>query len=291
MGTKAWTIRALLNVTTEYLQEKAIESPRLTAEALLAHQLGVGRLSLYLDLDKPLKESEVSGYRSLIRRRVRREPLQYITGLQEFWSLDFQVDNRVLIPRPETELLVEQALWLTQAGAPADEILDLGTGCGLLAVCLAREIQNARIWATDVSSAALEVAVSNAERHGVIDRIEFLEGDLLGPVKEKGAFFDMILSNPPYVAVEEYDTLDPEIRLYEPRLALEGREGGIYYVKRIIQEAPDLLTPGGWLMLEMAPCQTQRALTMAEETGRYDDIDRIEDYSHRFRMIKARKRR
>ncbi|MCK5878690.1 MAG: peptide chain release factor N(5)-glutamine methyltransferase, partial [Holophagae bacterium] len=163
-----WTIKDLLKVSADYLKEKQIDSPRLTAEVLLTHQLKTHRVNLYLNLEQPLSESEVSGYRELIRRRVQREPLQYITGVQEFWSLDFMVDPRVLIPRPETELLVEQAIALFKIASEQDthpiNILDIGTGSGALAVTLAKEIKSAaRIWATDISPEAIELARLNAE--------------------------------------------------------------------------------------------------------------------------------
>ncbi|MCP4667139.1 MAG: peptide chain release factor N(5)-glutamine methyltransferase, partial [Deltaproteobacteria bacterium] len=266
MGPKTWTIGNLLKVTTDYFKGKGIENPRLDAEVLLAHQLKSERLALYLNLDQPLTKEEISGYRTSVKRRVQREPLQYITGVQEFWSLEFAVGPQALIPRPESEMLVELAMGLLKVtGQERDHvpaIVDVGTGCGALAVSLACEMAHAKVWATDISLAALELARQNALKHRVADRVSFLEGDLLKPLENLEQRFDVILSNPPYVASEEYEALPPEVRDYEPRLALDGRRGGMCYVERMIKEAPDYLFPGGWLLIEMAPHQTEESLRL-----------------------------
>jgi release factor glutamine methyltransferase len=289
-----WTIKDILRVTAQYLQEKGIESPRLSAEILLAHQLKTDRVRLYINFDQPLDEAEVSGYRGLVRRRVNREPVQYITGVQEFWSLEFRVGPPVLIPRPESELLVEEALSLFRTGQmdkqPSPRILDLGTGCGALAVCLARELQAASVWASDVSAEALEVARYNASVHGVPDRVQFVRGDLLRPFRAENSAFDVILSNPPYISPEVLLTLSPEVREHEPRLALDGREGGMYYVREIIPAALKCLSPGGWLLMEMDPAQTLEALGWIKGTRGYERVRRVRDYSHRYRVVMARKR-
>ncbi|MBW1902757.1 MAG: peptide chain release factor N(5)-glutamine methyltransferase [Deltaproteobacteria bacterium] len=291
MRPKSWTIKKLIKVTTDFLKEKKIESPRLTAEALLSHLLNINRVTLYLNLDQPLNESEISGYRELIKRRLRREPLQYITGIQEFWSMDFIVDPQVLIPRPESELLIEQAIerFKTAAvhGDHSPRILDLGTGCGALATVLAKEIPKSKIWATDVSQAAINIARINAEKHGVSEKIEFIQGDLWQPLRDKDITFDLIVSNPPYVSAEEYEDLPPEVRSHEPRLALDGREGGFYFIKEIIEGSPNFLNPDGWLLLEMAPSQTDRALELLERIDAFDKKMRIKDYSHRYRVVCA----
>jgi release factor glutamine methyltransferase len=294
MRPKPWIIKELLKVTTDYLKEKQIESPRLTAEVLLAHQLNAPRVNLYLNFDQPLNESEISGYRALIKRRLRREPLQYITGVQEFWSSDFMVDQQVLIPRPESELLVEQAIKLVKSLAELQSrparILDLGTGCGALAISLAKEVQDAQIWATDISAGAVKLARLNAKKHGVSDRIEFRQGELWQPLMKQDITFDIILSNPPYVDSEEYNDLPPEVRDYEPRLALDGLEGGMYYIERIIAGSPDFMNPGGWLFLEMAPDQTDNALKLiAEFKEAYGEKFRIKDYSQRYRVVCAQR--
>ena len=290
---KSWTIKDLLKVSTDYLQEKQIESHRLTAEVLLAFQLEISRIALYLNLDQPLNDSEVSGYRELIRRRIQREPLQYIIGVQEFWSLDFEVDPRVLIPRPETELLIEQALAINETIAAQNtalnRILDLGTGSGALSITLAKELPGARVWATDLSGGALVLAVRNAEKHNVLDRIEFIRGDLWLPLMDLGITFDLIVSNPPYVSDEDYESLPPEVHDYEPRVSLDGRKDGMRYIRKIIEGCEDFLSPGGWLLLEMAPGQTEKALELIENIETLEKGTRIRDYSHRYRVVCAQK--
>jgi release factor glutamine methyltransferase len=291
---KAWTIGELLKVSADYLKQKGIDSPRLSAEILLAHQLHITRVKLYLQYDQPLTEREVEGYRALIRRRLSREPVQYITGTQEFWSMEFIVNPSVLIPRPETEVLLEQAILLRREEPKLQvegvNLLDLCTGCGALAVALAREFERDLICATDLSEEALQVARGNAERLGVKDRIEFKCGDLFAPFAGKAARFDMILSNPPYLSAEAFETLSPEVRDHEPRSALDGREQGMYYITRILKEAADYLVPGGWILIEMDPEQTPKAAQVIEETGHFTEHRRVQDYSHRYRMVMARRK-
>ena len=294
MSHKSWIVRNLLHVTAEYLEKKGIDSPRLTAEILLAHKLNVDRVTLYLNFDQPLTENELSGYRILIKRRLQREPLQYITGIQEFWSLEFAVTPQVLIPRPETELLVEQTIERLKA-FPAVEnhtprILDLGTGCGAIAISLAKEVQQTKIWATDISAGALKLARLNAEKHGVTDRIRFIQGSLWEPLMDQGETFDIILSNPPYIASEEFKGLSPEVRDYEPRLALDGREGGMHFIEKIISEAPAFMNPGAWIMVEMAPGQTDKALGLIGEIKDYGEKTRIKDYTHHYRVVMAQRK-
>jgi release factor glutamine methyltransferase len=293
MSPKTWAIKNLLKVTTDYLKEKQIENPRLTAEVLLAHQLNIDRMSLYINFDQPLNKSELSGYRLLIKRRLQREPLQYITGVQEFWSLDFIVDPQVLIPRPESELLVELAI--NQLKPPnafenhPPKILDLGTGCGALAISLAKEVQEAKIWATDISSGALKLANLNAKKHGVADRIKFKHGDLWNPLINQDITFDIIISNPPYIACEEYNDLPPEVRDYEPRSALDGKENGMYYIEKILKGGLRFLNTEGLILLEMAPDQTNEALSLIGQIKDYGGSSRIKDYSHRYRVVMAQK--
>jgi len=291
---KTWRVDSLLKVAADYLKEKKIESPRLSADILLAHHLNLNRVGLYLNYDRPLGEEEIAGFRSLLRRRLSGEPVAYITGRKEFWSMDFLVGPQVLIPRPETELLVEQALAMLRKGQiPVDEktrILDLGTGCGIVAVVLAKEIQEAFIFATDISEEALQIARQNAKRHGVEGKILFVVADLLEPFRGKDSKFDLIVSNPPYISSDTFETLPIEISKFEPRVALDGGVEGMLYVERIIRRAPYYLKSGGWLMLEMDPGQTSRALRIMEESGLYKEQRKVRDYAHKSRVVVAQKR-
>jgi release factor glutamine methyltransferase len=293
VNTKRWIIKDLLDVTTGYLRDKNIDNPRLCAETLLAYQLNSSRIKLYLTYDHPLSENDIANYRLMIKRRIDREPAQYITGIQEFWSLDFLVTPQVLIPRPETEILVEQLLSILGNDRVNKEqtpyILDLGTGSGAIAVSLAKELQGATIWASDISAPALDIAKINSEKHGVKGRIQFIQGNLFEPFAGKPTRFDIIVSNPPYIASEDYVSLPPEIRDYEPRLALDGREGGLFFVERIIMESPAYLNPGGWLLIEMDPGQILKALTMIRQNGSYVEYRYAKDYAEKDRVVIARK--
>ncbi len=288
---KPWTIRDLLTVTADYLRDKEVESPRLSAEILLAHQLNINRVKLYLNFDQPLLEREVAGYRALIKRRLQREPIQYITGVQEFWSLDFVVSPEVMIPRPESELLVEQVVALcretrwTEGQRP--KILDLGTGCGVLAIALARELEEVFLWASDVSQGALDIAVLNAKRHGVNNRITFVKSDMRHGFSDEDLSFHIIVSNPPYIVSGDMESLAPEVRDYEPRQALDGGEEGMDYITTIINKAPNNLYPGGWIILEMDPRQTEKAFKLIQESNKYDEKLRLRDYSHQYRVVMA----
>jgi len=294
MTQKKWAIQEILNVTAEFFRHKGIESPRLCAEVLLAHQLKESRVELYLAFDQPLTTDEIAGYRSLIKRRLKREPLQYITGHQEFWSLDLFISPAVLIPRSETELLVEKAIKLRQGNFLPNNskprILDLGTGSGAIAICLAKEIETAAICASDISFEALAVARTNAKHHNLDRRIRFCQGDLWQPFSNSPGPFDMIISNPPYIPAEAFKALPPEVRYYEPRIALDGRENGMYFIREIIEGGGAYLKPGGWLLIEMDPDQTERALCLIDSTQSFGYKERLMDYQKKYRLVKAQKR-
>ncbi len=293
MRRKSWTIKGLLEVTSNYLREKGIDSPRLSAEVLLAFQLKVDRVGLYLNLDQPLHEREVAAYRELIKRRLSREPIQYITGIQEFWSLDFEVGPQVLIPRPETELLVEQVVSLRdEKRLPKSEnlrILDLGTGSGVLAIIIALEFAGASVWASDVSPEALTIAKTNAEKHNVKERIKFLLSGMWQGLTDSSLVFDVIVSNPPYIASDHIPSLAPEVRDHEPRSALDGGEKGMHFIEEIIKEAPKYLDAGGWILLEMDPEQTTIAMELMDKNDDYVEKRRIKDYSNNYRVVIAQK--
>ncbi|MFC1493987.1 peptide chain release factor N(5)-glutamine methyltransferase [Thermodesulfobacteriota bacterium] len=291
-----WTIKDLLSVTVDFLKSKKIESPRLCAELLLSCQLDTDRLKLYLEYDQPIGKIDVNGYREMIKRLINGEPIQYITGIQEFWSLEFNVNNNVLIPRPETEILVDQVLKICKnefkEKYSKQLFLDLGTGSGAIAVSLAHELKpgDKNMWAIDISQSALDTAVENAKKHGVLDLVEFVQGDLFDPLKAHNISFDFILTNPPYVATGEYNLLPRKIRDYEPRIALDGHEDGLVYIERIIDQAPGYLKPGGWLFIEMAPHQIDRAIESISNNKKYDKHQIVKDFRDMNRVVISRRR-
>ncbi|HTN53043.1 MAG TPA: peptide chain release factor N(5)-glutamine methyltransferase [Anaeromyxobacter sp.] len=244
MSEERWTTLKLVAWTQDFFSRKGIDAPRLTAEVLLGHALRCDRVRLYLDFDKPLGEPELAAFRELVRRRAEGEPTAYLTGAREFYGRPFQVDRRVLVPRPETEVVLEAALAALPAGGRA---LDLCTGSGILGISLALERPGAAVVATDLSAEALEVAAANARALGAA--VDLRPGDLWTALRE-GERFDLIVSNPPYVPRGELDTLSREVRR-EPRLALDGGPDGLDLLRRIAAGAPARLSPGGALVLEM----------------------------------------
>ena len=259
-----WTIRSVLGWTSDYFNRRGVDAPRLTAEVLLAFVLQGTRVQLYVDLDRPLKPKELASYRALIERRISGEPTQYVTGTREFYGRPFAVDPRVLIPRPETELLVDAALEAIPKDAPC-RVLDLCTGSGCVAVTLAAERSNATVFATDLSPAACEVARSNAATLKVGDRVRVLEGDLFGPL-ERGSLFHVVVSNPPYVPSEEIAALAAEVRR-EPRMALDGGRDGLEITRRLADQAPSWLEPGGMLAVEISEGQGPEAQRLLQSAG------------------------
>jgi release factor glutamine methyltransferase len=279
-----------LELSTEYLASRGIETARLDAEVLLAHVLTIGRLELYLNFDKPLTDPQKSAYREMIRRRGAFEPVAYITGEKEFYSLDFIVTPDVFIPRPETELLVDKCL---ECGRRLEgglnkslRIFEIGTGCGAIAICLARELKNARIIANDVSEKALAIAAKNAERLEVSERILFIQGDLLGEVSEP---LDIVVSNPPYVAYREREIIRREILEYEPAQAIFAGERGTEVIEKIIRDAGNKVQPGGYLLLEFGHGQRKEIERLLEATGEYDSIEVFADYHKIDRVVQAKK--
>ena len=259
-----WTTLAVLDWTTKRFSDAGITSARLEAQLLLAHVLGCSRVQLYTGFDKPLAETELTGYRELIRRRLGGEPVAYLLGEHEFRGLPFTIDPSVLVPRPDTETVVEVAR-ATRAdrGAPC-RVLDLCTGSGAIAVSLAKELPAARVVATDVSTAAVALARKNAERNGVSDRVDVREGDLWAPVA--GERFELIASNPPYIASAVIPTLSAEVRR-EPRLALDGGADGLAFYDRICAAAREYLLPGGWLVVEHGFDQAETVRARFERAG------------------------
>jgi release factor glutamine methyltransferase len=298
------TVLEAIQKSTEFLAKKGVESPRLQTELLLAHQLNMPRMKLYLNFDRVLTAPETDGLRELIKRRAAREPLQHITGSTSFCGYEIAVSRHALIPRPETELLAELGWkFLAERRAPSrpepanilepaeavlgvPTALDFGTGTGCIAIALAAKCPNARITALDVSPDALALAKQNAEQNQVAERIEFLPGDGFAALTA-GRQFDLLVSNPPYIASAEIATLEPEVRDFDPRGALDGGADGLDFYRRLAAEAKPFLKPDGKIMVEFGD-------------GQADDLQKIfaaekwiveavqEDYSHRARILVAR---
>jgi release factor glutamine methyltransferase len=287
------TVLEILNWSTNHLKNHQIENDRLNAELLLARSLNLSREGLYRNLHCQLKEEEKETLEKMVQRRISGEPLQYILEHQEFWSIDFKVDPRVLIPRPETELLVEQSLLILSGnsfrGTPS--VLEIGTGSGAIAIALAKEMKKIFLVATDISRDALVLAKENAESEGVRHQIEFVNGDLFGPLRpSKGReHFDLILSNPPYIVRPEIGSLAKEVRDYEPIVALDGGEDGLDYYRRIISGAPFYLREGGWLLLEMGQGQGEKIAEQIERRGAFLKPQILPDLSGIERVVKAQK--
>jgi release factor glutamine methyltransferase len=255
----------------EHLSALGIDEAGITAEVLLRHALHFSRTELYLAWDRPVGADAWARYQDLLASRARGRPVAYITGHREFMGLEFQVDERVLIPRPETEVLVETVLdVLREIAAPA--VADIGTGSGAIAVTVAVLRPDATVVAADLSVDALDVARANAARHGVADRVRFLRGDLLDPVIDAGCRLDAVACNPPYVPPDAAATLPREIRDFEPRLAIvaPGGEEGLYV--RLARGAPTVLKPGGWLVVEVAAGQAPRVVELLERVSMYESV-------------------
>jgi release factor glutamine methyltransferase len=286
-----WTIIKLLGWTTSYFASRAIESPRAGAEILLAHVLNLQRVDLYLRFDQPLTQTERERYKALIRRRVRREPVAYITGCREFWSMNLTVSGDVLIPRPETECLVEQVLaeLSSEDTAEPSRILELGTGSGAIILALASSLCRSVCFASDVSERSVRVARENARRHGLDGRVQFFCGDWTGPLRLSGVF-DVIVSNPPYIPTGQIKTLEPEIHLYEPLRALDGGYDGLASVRRLITQAHRFMRPGGRLLLEIGHDQQEAVRQIAATAGQYEDSLFTKDYAGYNRVVRMRKK-
>jgi release factor glutamine methyltransferase len=269
-----WTVLKLINWSTEYLHSKAIENARLNVESLLCHVLRCGRVGLYLDFDRPLADDELTDFKKLLLRRASAEPLQYIIGETEFYSLRFQVRPGVLIPRPETEIVVQHALARLNKSQNAPKILDVGTGAGILAITFAKQIPDARLLAIDISEKALQVAARNSDFHHTSDRIDFVrcdilnEGnwDLLGETK-----FDLIVSNPPYLTLDEKNTLHPEVSKFEPPEALFV-EDALQFYRVLLKLAQYKLQKSGYLICELAANRHESVKTAFTDAGMADIV-------------------
>jgi release factor glutamine methyltransferase len=286
---ESWTVLDLILWSADYLADKGVESSRLDAEHLLAHVVGVARLGLYLQFDRPLTSEELDGFRPLLRRRAQREPLQYIVGRQPFRELDLEVTPAVLIPRPETEVLVDVVLeWAAGRHGEPMTAVDIGTGSGAIALSLAFEGAFASVLATDVDEEALRVAGRNRDAAGLTGRVELRHGPLFEPLRP-GERFDVIVSNPPYVAESEAETLQPEVADWEPRGALFGGEDGLDVLRELVLGARDALKPGGMLALEVGAGQADTVARMMEDADGYDDVRVRRDYAGKQRIVSGRR--
>jgi len=280
-------IREILNRATAQLNKAGSTSPRLDAEILLAASLNADRLELYKNPEKCPAEEESGRFARWLARREQGEPVAYIVGVKEFWSLSFEVNREVLIPRPETEILVEEALQaVKELGLSAPAILEIGTGSGAIIVALARELPGAHLTATDISAAALDLARRNACRHGLEGRIEFLCGSFFEPVS---GIFDIVVANPPYIPVTEFAGLPRGVKEYEPSLALLAGEEGTACHREIIAGSSGYLRKGGWLVMEMGAGQGERIARILREAAVFGEIAVRCDYGGAERVIKARK--
>ena len=281
-----WTPLDLVKWTTTYFGNHQIESARSEAEILLAHALGMRRIDLYLNHDQPLNEDERKRFKSFIKRRVGGEPVAYITGIREFWSLTLTVDPSVLIPRPETECLVEAVLpYLNDPARSPKRVLEMGTGSGAIVIALAHEHPEHRYVAMDRSAAALSIARQNARRHEVDHCIDWFCGNWESALLPGRARFNLIVANPPYIRSKDIQDLQPEIRNHEPEMALDGSTDGLTCIRRIIESAHRYLSAGGLAALELGDDQGPDAQAIVWHTGRYGPPRIIKDYGGRDRVV------
>lgn len=284
---------------TEAFTQKGLDSPRLSAEVLLAHVIGCERLRLYMDVDRPANDIERASLRDLVKRALDDEPVQYLTGEAWFFGLRLKVDRRVLIPRPCTEVIVEQVLHHCKSrpgfGGKAGDgalIADVCTGSGAIALALAKHLTGARVIATDISGEALAVARENAELLGLADRVEFVEGDLLKALAEhptagQDGELGFLVSNPPYIPDDEWDAVGANVREHEPTLALRGGMDGLALVRPLLSAGPELVRPGGLVLVEVAASRAGEALSIAGKNPRLQKSAVLRDLEGLDRVIRA----
>jgi release factor glutamine methyltransferase len=289
-----WTVRRILEWTTGFFTRKTLDAPRLSAELLLAHVLGVPRIRLYTDYERPLADDQLSAMRALVQRAAEAEPIAYLTGRAHFFNLEFEVNRDVLIPRPDTETLVENVLQLArnQAGFEAPRVLDLCTGSGCVAAAVAHNLKAATVLATDLSAPAVALARKNVERLGLSERVTVEQGDLFEPLARIADVspFHLVVANPPYIATAQIETLDRSVRDYEPVAALDGGLDGLVLHRRILAEAPQRLVPGGRVFLEIAFDQGELARQVAAEFPQLQDVRVLKDHAGHDRVLAARKK-
>ena len=282
---KTWRVIDLIEWTTEYFERHEIPTPRLDAELLLGHLLQKSRLQLYLSFEMPVFQGALSKFRELIKKRVDHTPVSYLTNHKEFMSLNFYVDSRVLIPRPETETLVETVL---QYQKDSCRFVEIGTGCGAIAISFSHQRPDWELIATDLSREALEVAQQNAITHNCADRLTFLQGDIFEPLHElPNPRFDWIVSNPPYVGTGEASTLPLDVREHEPEVALFAGADGLDIIRRIVTDAPQFLNTDGKLILEIGCNQSDTVQNLIKAQPAYKRCEVIRDYAGIERVLLA----
>ncbi len=286
-----WTVERVLNWTRGFFERKQLESPRLCAELIISHVLGAPRIKLYTDYQRPLAENDLSKIRELVKRAAEEEPIAYLTGVAHFFNLELEVNKDVLIPRPDTETLIEQVQIVVRniPGFESPRVLDLCTGSGAVAIAIAAHIKTSQVIATDISDAALEVAKRNVEKHNLADRITLLQGDLFGALTNHvdAAPFDIIVSNPPYIASAEMEALPRHVRDFEPHLALDGGSDGLVPHRKILVEAKSRLRETGRIMLEIAYNQADRAMQMISAFPEFTDAKIVYDHGRNPRVLVA----
>lgn len=284
-----WTTRRLLDWTADYFSKRGIDSPKLSAEMLLAHVLGTQRLKLYMDLDRPTSELERAAFRELVERAARHEPVDYLVGHAPFFSMMLKVSPAVLIPRPSTETLVEHVVQHARRtpGFASPLIADVCTGSGAIAIAVAKHIPNSRVIATDISPDALAIAKENAEAQGVADRIDFRQGDLLEPLREQGDRVRYLLSNPPYISDAEWAEVEPNVKDYEPEIALRGGADGLRYIRTLVAEGRRFIESPGQLVVEIAASQKQAVLDLAAANTGWTNAHVLADHEALPRVLVA----
>jgi release factor glutamine methyltransferase len=280
------TVLEVIQRSSEYLAKREVESPRLQVELILAHVLRMPRLKLYLEFNRTLSDSEVAEARKLVTARGHREPLQQLLGSTSFCGLEIEVNQDVLIPRPETEALAERSWRLLQRQSSPSQALDLCTGSGCLAIAIASHCEGATVHATDISLEALAVARRNVERHSLQNRIALFQGDLFQSLP-RNSQYGLIVSNPPYIPSGDIPALQPEVRDHEPMLALDGGIDGLTIIRQIEAEAPNHLVAGGWLLMELSDGQGNPVRELFSRAP-WTEVSVEKDFSHRERILIAR---
>lgn len=282
--SETWTVERLIKWTADFFGEKGLESPKLDAELLLGHTLGLRRVELYMQWDRPLNPDELAAFRALIKRRVAREPVAYLTGERAFWALDFKCDSRALIPRPDTEILVERVLELVEVGG-TPSVLDVGCGTGCIGLTLAHEIPGAQVTLVDLSDGAVELTRENAAKHELHERVEVLKSDLMAAAPGP---WDLVVSNPPYIATNEENLMDEDVLKYEPKSALFAGADGLDLIRPLAKQAFSGLNAGGWFLVEIGFSQGPKVVEILGSAG-FMDVAIRKDYSGHDRVVEGQK--